>query len=68
MRRMTTTNKTREECLKRARELDWMAENSVSRDGAAYAYDQARLWRSLALIALPAGIEGKRPEAVDERG
>jgi hypothetical protein len=51
---MTATDKTREECLRRAWELDWLTENSVSQAGAALAYDRARLWRSLALVALPA--------------
>jgi hypothetical protein len=54
MRRIATTTKTREECLGRAIELEWMADNSPSPAGAAYAWDQARLWRSLALLARPA--------------
>jgi hypothetical protein len=34
--------------------MEWMAENSPSPAGAAHAWDQARLWRSLALLAPPA--------------
>jgi hypothetical protein len=30
-----------------------MAENSPSPAGAAHAWNEARLWRSLALVALP---------------
>jgi len=54
MRRITTTTKTREECQGRAIEMEWMAENSPSPAGEAHAWDQARLWRSLALLAPPA--------------
>jgi hypothetical protein len=37
--------------MRRAREYDWLARNSPSASGAAYAFDRARLWRSLALVA-----------------
>jgi hypothetical protein len=43
----------RRECLRRAREYDWLAEHSLTAEGAAYGFDQARLWRSLALVASP---------------
>jgi hypothetical protein len=54
MRRIGTTTKTREECLRRALEYEWLAGNGPHTAGAAYAWDQARFWRSLALVAQPA--------------
>ena len=51
MWRITGTTFTREECLRRALQEDWMSENVPSRDGAARAWAMARKWRSLALVA-----------------
>jgi hypothetical protein len=50
---MTSTTETREQCLGRAAEWQWLADNSPNPRAAARAWDQARLWRSLALIARP---------------
>jgi hypothetical protein len=53
MRRMTPVDQSRTECLRRAREYDWLGDNSPTEEGAAYGFDQARLWRSRALVARP---------------
>ncbi len=55
MRRITGTTRTREYCLGRALDYDWLSENSRAADRGAWAWDRARLWRSLALVARPAG-------------
>jgi hypothetical protein len=51
MRRIPVPTQSRDECLRRAAELEWLAENC--RDARAHAelLDKARLWRSLALRA-----------------
>lgn len=54
MRRITGTDVSREECLRRALECEWLADGGGSAAGSAYAWDRARLWRSLALVARPA--------------
>jgi hypothetical protein len=67
MRRMGHVEETRSECLRRAREYDWLSENSVSREGAAYFFDRARLWRSRALVAQNDSVE-TASEATRNRG
>jgi hypothetical protein len=51
LRRMFDHRFARTECLRRARECEWLAEVSPTETGAAYFFDRARLWRSLALVA-----------------
>lgn len=51
MWRVTNTSFTQNECLQKAVEYDWLAENSRGEAAAAYAFYQARRWRSLALVA-----------------
>jgi hypothetical protein len=51
MRRVTNTSIGQQECLRRAAEYTWLAENSRCEAAAAYAFHQARRWRSLALVA-----------------
>lgn len=51
MRRVTNTSNTQQECLRRAAEYTWLAENSRSEAAATYAFHQARRWKSLALVA-----------------
>lgn len=53
MRRMTPVNLSRAECLARASEYEWLADHSQTAEGVAYDFDQARLWRSRALVAPP---------------
>ncbi|WP_152536299.1 hypothetical protein [Mesorhizobium loti] len=50
MWRVTNTSFTQQECLRKALEYSWLAENSRSEAAAAYAFYQARYWRSLALV------------------
>ena len=54
MWRVKQTDMTREACLRRAVELEWLAENSPTRKGWAVSLYEARRWRSLALVARPA--------------
>jgi hypothetical protein len=61
MRVVGETSHTRAECLRRAQELDWMAENAPSPKGAAQAWAEARWWRSLALVAADAGGAAPAP-------
>lgn len=58
MQRMERTSHTREQCLRRAGELDWLADNAPSAEAAAQLWAEARMWRSLALVARPAGTAG----------
>jgi hypothetical protein len=51
MRTIRSTDKSKEECLRRALEYEWMADNSPNPNAAAYDWDQARLWRSLFYVA-----------------
>jgi len=51
MWRVTKTPFTQQECLRRALDYAWLAENSRCEAAAAYAFYQARRWRSLALVA-----------------
>jgi hypothetical protein len=51
MRVIRGTSRTQEECLRRALEYEWLAENSPDPNAAAYAWDRARLWRSLSYVA-----------------
>ena len=53
MRRMTTINASNAECLRRALEYDWLTKHCETNAGAAFFFDRARLWRSLALVAYP---------------
>ena len=50
MWRVTNTSFTQQQCLQKALEYSWLAENSRSEAAAAYASYQARYWRSLALV------------------
>jgi hypothetical protein len=54
MRVIRGTSRTQEECLRRALEYEWLAENSPDPNAAAYAWDRGRLWRSLSYVANPA--------------
>lgn len=51
MRRIAETTETKERCLGRALEFEWLAENSLRPSAVAYALYRARYWRSLALVA-----------------
>jgi hypothetical protein len=51
MLRVTNTSFTQKECLRKAAEYAWLAENGSDAAAAAFAFYQARRWRSLALIA-----------------
>lgn len=53
MRRIVSSPWSREECLRRAREDEWLARQCRSAAGAAELFDRIRLWRSLALVAAP---------------
>jgi hypothetical protein len=53
MRRIVSSPWSREECLRRAREDEWLAQQCRSAAGAAELFDRIRLWRSLALVAAP---------------
>lgn len=50
MWRVTNTSFTQRECQRKAVEYAWLAENSRCEATAAYAFHQARRWRSLALV------------------
>jgi hypothetical protein len=56
MRVIRSTSRTKEECLRRALEYEWMAENSPAPNAAAYAWNRARLWRSLSYVADPSSL------------
>ena len=56
MRTIVSTDKSKEECLRRALEYEWLAENGRCQRFAAYHYDRARLWRSLYYLAKPAEL------------
>ena len=62
MRRVTQTEMTREACLRRSLNFAWAAENSANAKGAAEAWDKARWWRSLALVAKPEAPAATRLE------
>ena len=62
MWRITETTLTREHCLRRALELEWLSENSRSPNGGAQAWAEARRWRSLALVAKPSSGEPRSPK------
>ncbi len=51
MRRIVRTQLSRQQCLRRAREFEILAQISQAPDGGVRAWDQARLYRSLALVA-----------------
>jgi hypothetical protein len=51
VRRMNFVDLSRAECLRRALEFDRLADISPTVEGAAFGFDQARLWRSRALVA-----------------
>jgi len=51
MRRITGTTLTRAECLRRAEELDWLADQAPLEAARAELWAKARKWRSLALVA-----------------
>ena len=53
MRRITHVQEGREECLRRANDHEWHSENCPDPGVAAWCHEQARKWRSLALIAQP---------------
>ena len=59
MRRITSIDLSRAECLRRALEYDRLANYNETDVGVAFNFDQARLWRSLALVAHPEA----KPEA-----
>jgi hypothetical protein len=66
MRRITP-NLPRAECLWRADEYERLAAWGGTAEGCAYALDQARLWRSRALMAAPdpaAAAPSDAPSAV----
>jgi hypothetical protein len=50
-RRVDTPKESREQCLAQALDYEWLAENAPDAAAAARAWDQARLWRSRALVA-----------------
>jgi hypothetical protein len=58
MWRATNTSFTRQQCLGKAMEYEWLAENSRSQRAAACAFYQARYWKSLALVARSDGSDG----------
>jgi hypothetical protein len=62
MRRVTETEITREACLRRSLDYEWAAENSPNPKGAVEAWDKARSWRSLALVAKPGAPALTNPE------
>jgi len=51
MRRATGTTLTRAECLRRAEELAWLADQAPLEAARADLWAKARKWRSLALVA-----------------
>jgi hypothetical protein len=51
MWRVTNTSFTQRGCQRKAVEYEWLAENSRCEAAAAYAFYQARRWRSFALVA-----------------
>jgi hypothetical protein len=51
MRRMIDISVSRSECLRQAKDYDWLEQNAPTAEGAAFFFDRARLWRSLALVA-----------------
>lgn len=53
VRRIVPVGLSRAECLTRALKYDWLANNSRTDEGLAFFFDQARLWRSRALVANP---------------
>ena len=53
MRRIVSSPWSREECLRRAKEDEWLAQQCRSAAGAAEIFDRIRLWRSLAVVAAP---------------
>jgi hypothetical protein len=59
MRRIPETTLTRDECLRRAMELDWLADQCPRPEAGAECWAQARYWRSLALRARPR-LDGQR--------
>jgi hypothetical protein len=56
MRIIRSIDESKEECLQRAREYEWMADTSPNPHAAAYCWDRARLWRSLYYVAKPAKL------------
>ncbi len=63
MRRISSVTETREQCLRKALQYEWQSENSRSEVAAAWAWDQARLWRSMTLVAEPEAIQMPGPRA-----
>ena len=57
MRRITYVDQTREECLQRAQNYEWRSQDTANRPYGAFLHEQARKWRSLALIAKPKSQE-----------
>lgn len=55
MRRITRPAETREECLRRATDYEWLAREAPAKAGADHAWHMSRLWRGLALAAAPEG-------------
>jgi tetratricopeptide (TPR) repeat protein len=53
VRRITSIDSSRAECLRHALEYDWLATYCETAQGVAFFFDRARLWRSLALVAHP---------------
>jgi hypothetical protein len=54
MRIIRDTDHTKEECLRRVAECEWLMKNAPILAGYDYYWDQARLWRSLYYVAKPA--------------
>ena len=60
MRVNGSTDMSREECLGRALEHEWMAENCLNLRSAVYNYDRARQWRSLSYVAKRVDLAEKK--------
>jgi hypothetical protein len=61
MRRVQPTNLSREQCLQRALDCEWRAEDVPAPALRAIIWDEARWWRSLALVATPAAAATPDP-------
>ena len=59
---MTATQLSKRDCLRRAAELEWLAENCPSAAAAAEAWAKARTVRSLALVAADEPPEDGQPQ------
>jgi hypothetical protein len=65
MRKIESTSFSGHECLRRALGYEWLSENCSTTEVAAYYFDQARLWRSFALVAREdvASSDNKHPHS-----